>query len=141
MTLNIARADAERERHHGDGGESRSPAQRPAGIAHVLRELFERGPAPHVARHFFDHARVAELQARRARGVLRALPARNAIGDRHPQMPGNLLIELVVLMTSPERRLHASLSPARLRMPAIAADSWVQRDLAATSCFRPAAVS
>ncbi len=119
-------------------GALRSILQR---VANVLQHLLERGPAPGVARRFLDQPDVAELEARGARRLLRTFTARDTVGDRHPQMAGELLRQLFVLTAPPHRQLHASFSPVRLRMPAMAADSCVQRVRAAARCFRPAAVS
>jgi DNA invertase Pin-like site-specific DNA recombinase len=43
------RADAQRERERGHGGEERIDGHRPQAVADVLRELFPKGPCPHGA--------------------------------------------------------------------------------------------
>src|SRR6185503_16098325 len=104
-------------------------------VADVLRELLDADPAPRLARRFPGQSEVAELEPRRARRLVRALAARDAIGNRHPQVAGELLVELLVLTTAPQRQLHVSLSPVRLRTPAIASDSCVHRERAAASWY------
>ena len=119
-------------------------------LARATADLLERhgvaalgeGPCPRVPRRRPHQLPIPELPPRRRRRALDRLTASHPIPDRHRQVPGHLLRELVVPAPEPPpRRRHRSLSPTGgLAMLAIASVNFAHHDCSAASCFFPAGV-
>ena len=78
------RADADREREHGDERKAGRFAERPERVAYVLHQRFERIERPHVPALLLQIGDVPEPAPRgRARIVARALTAIGVLAHRH----------------------------------------------------------
>ena len=87
-------ADPEREGGHRDDRERGRPTQEADAVARVLQETLDRGPAPLRARHLLDQRFAAELPPGGRLGIRGRLAPRDAVADRHGEMPRDLLVEL-----------------------------------------------
>ncbi len=89
-------ADPQREGQDGDGGESRIVAQHARGIAQVLQQVFDGGPAPSLARDLPPEGGAAELQVRRAVRVGGGRAAFDRGSRLHVHVETHLLFEIAV---------------------------------------------
>src|SRR6185437_2052036 len=89
------RANSQSQSQRGHRRESGRLAQCAHAVAHVLKQRFQPAPAPLIARHFPDYARVAKLPPRRLLRLPRSLPALLPLARRHTQMVLDLLAEFV----------------------------------------------
>ena len=131
-------ADADRQRQHGDGGESGRAPQDAECEQQVLPELVDPGAAPDLAGLLLDQPDVAEFAQR----------GRPGVGWRHPALDVVLRLALQVLADvlfeirkSALAACHTEPSPAGFRTLAMARASFSHRVVSTWSCRRPLALS
>ena len=94
------RADAEREREHGDDGERRRSAQATPRIGEIAPQRLEAAATPHIARYLRDMRDVAELETSVSLGVGARFAAFHAKRNRHLEMRVQLAVELELAIRS-----------------------------------------
>ena len=85
------RADAEREREHGDAGESRASAEHPRRMPRVVPELLQPRPSPRGGGVFRDQREAAKLASGRGASLIARQSSRGSLVG----LLGQMELELV----------------------------------------------
>ena len=142
------RADAQRQSQNHDQRKTGESPDAPQTVAQILRDTFKRWEAPGIHGAFLDPGEVADVAARRRAGLIGGQAARDVLLDFKFQVGIDLGAEVAGQAVAvsegaaefgPIFAQHVQPSGARMRP--MASTKRCQRDVAATSCLRPAGVS
>lgn len=94
--------DAQRQREDRQRAKPGRPAKNAQTVAEILAELFQPGPAPGIARLFFENGGIAE----RAHGGLAGSFGAHAGGDVLGDLLIEMTLEFVVQSVSPSMAME-----------------------------------
>ena len=109
------RADAEPEREHGNGGESRLAREGPPDVSHVLRELVEQAHAALIPVRLLHLIDPAERAARGGARVLRRQAAMHVVKGQQLEVGPDVVVQIGVAAKAAEHSLDARDEPAEER--------------------------
>ncbi len=142
------RANAERQRQHGERGERRRSAHHPRGVPKILQTLLDRDPSPGGLSVLASQFDVAEIDPGASpslgRGFARQLP----VVALRLEVEAQLFVELLPLPPTREQPTHfseegthwASCATA-FKTSIMARENLSHLVSSPTRCFRPAVVS
>src|SRR6266581_233052 len=131
-------ADAEGEREHCDGSETRGFVEHSNAEADVPQQLLKPNETPHLSRIFLDASHVSELAQSRITCFLRRHAATNILLCRHLDVVADLLVEILQHAFAPPHNWRSSVGR---RIRAIAPASLSHLLVSSASCRQPFSVS
>ena len=140
------RADAEPEREHGNGGESRLAREGPPDVSHVLRELVEQAHAALIPVRLLHLIDPAERAARGGARVLRRQAAMHVVKGQQLEVGPDVVVQIGVAAKAAEHSLDARDEPAEERDHLFSSSRLTratvraQLSASAASCFLPLGV-